>query len=236
MRPAARRRFDRPHGANGNVKASRIAAFATQAQLGYSETVSFFPAMIAEMGARRKRLRAAFGDRAQSLTEFLVLSGLIVGSLGLLIAPWMPSAAPWGFALPFAFLAGYVLVEVRRQRAVERRRAYIAEHDAEMDEAELNRFRRTVLEGKDPLFRADQLSMAEDDFHKNVAARRQARLAGAAADVAANYDWAIFIWSMACAVAGAAAFFIAWQARPAPPAEPNSWTPPENSVSVDLQP
>ncbi|MBL8538351.1 MAG: hypothetical protein JNM59_13170 [Hyphomonadaceae bacterium] len=76
---------------------------------------SFFEAMFAEMGARRRRMRAGLGDRGQGIAEFLLLGGLMVGSLGLLVRPWMPSAAPWGFAVPLLFLAGYALIEARRQ-------------------------------------------------------------------------------------------------------------------------
>lgn len=73
--------------------------------------------MFAEMGARRRRLREALGDRGQGLVEFLVLGGLALGSLGLLAQPWMASAAPWGFSLPIVFIAGHLLIESRRQAA-----------------------------------------------------------------------------------------------------------------------
>jgi hypothetical protein len=75
----------------------------------------FLSAMFAEIAARRRRLREAFGDRGQGLAEFLVLAGVLSGSLGLLIAPWMPGAAPWGFAVPFVFLLGYFVIEGVRQ-------------------------------------------------------------------------------------------------------------------------
>ena len=78
----------------------------------------FFPSMFAEMGARRRRLRDALGDRGQGIVEFLVLAGLFLGSLGLFVRDWMPDAAPWGFAVPLVFVAGYVLIEVRRQYAL----------------------------------------------------------------------------------------------------------------------
>jgi len=73
--------------------------------------------MFTEMGARRRRLRASLGDRGQALTEFLVLGGLAVGSLGLFVRPWMPAAAPWGFWLPAVFIVGFLLIEARRQAA-----------------------------------------------------------------------------------------------------------------------
>jgi hypothetical protein len=78
----------------------------------------FFSAMFEEMGARRRRLRAVAGDRGQSVFEFLILAGLALGSLGLFVRPWMADAAPWGFTLPFVYLAGYFLIEARRQRAM----------------------------------------------------------------------------------------------------------------------
>lgn len=78
----------------------------------------FLSAMFAEMGARRRRLRGALGDRGQGLAEFLVFGGLATGSLGLFLKPWMAGTAPWGFALPLVFLAGYLLIEARRQGEV----------------------------------------------------------------------------------------------------------------------
>src|SRR5262249_39963135 len=57
-------------------------------------------------------------NMGQGIAEFLVLSGLVTGSVGLFLYPWMPRAAPWGFALPFVFVAGLVLLERRRQRAM----------------------------------------------------------------------------------------------------------------------
>lgn len=140
----------------------------------------FLSLMFSEMGARRRRLRAAFGDRPQALAEFLVLGGLGLGSLGLFVRPWMPAAAPWGFWLPLVFVAGYLLIEVRRQGGV----------------------RAGQPEGR----------------------------------AASTYDWATFLWSFGCALAGAAAFVIAWSAQPpAPPAE-EIWTPPESAVSVEISP
>lgn len=141
----------------------------------------FMSSMFAEMGARRRRLRAALGDRGQSIAEFLVLGGLMLGSLGLFVRAWMPAAAPWGFAIPFVFLIGYVLIDYRRQAALAR-------------------------DGAD------------------------------AAKVGASYDWIALLWSLGCALAGAAAFAVAWSAEPPPPPEDNVWTPPETSVPVDISP
>lgn len=138
----------------------------------------FFSAMFAEMGARRRRLRASLGDRGQAITEFLVLGGLAVGSLGLFLRPYMPGVAPWGFALPFVFVIGFLLLEARRQASIAR--------------------------------------------------------GGDAAKVNTNYDWATLLWSFGCALAGAAAFVIAFSS--APPAPEEEWAPPESAVSVDMSP
>jgi hypothetical protein len=138
----------------------------------------FFSSLFAEMGSRRRRLRAALGDRGQALLEFLVLGGLLVGSLGLFVRAWMPAAAPWGFALPFVFVIGFALIEVRRQG------------DRTRDAERVSQF----------------------------------------------YDWIVLGWSFACALAGAAAFVIAWSAQPPAPHEEEIWTPPESSVPVDISP
>ena len=76
----------------------------------------FFPALFEEMGARRKRLRAMFGDFGQALSEFLVLAGLGLGSVGLFVRPWMTAVTPWGLWLPLVFLIGVLGIEVRRQQ------------------------------------------------------------------------------------------------------------------------
>ncbi len=136
--------------------------------------------MFAEMGARRRRLRASLGDRGQAIAEFLVLGGLLIGSLGLFVRTWMPAAAPWGFWLPLVFIMGFVLIEVRRQASLR-------------------------IDGADP------------------------------EKVSQGYDWITLLWSLGCALAGAAAFIIAWGAAPPPP-EPEFWTPPESSVPVDISP
>lgn len=136
--------------------------------------------MGAEIGARRRRQRAIFGDRGQSLVDFLVLVGLGAGSLGLFARPWMAAAAPWGFTLPFVYAAGILLIEWRRQKQ--------------------------VAAGADP------------------------------AVIGAGYDWVVLIWSFACAILAAAAFFIAWGAEPLPPPDPDFWEPPETAVDSTLDP
>lgn len=133
----------------------------------------FFASLSNEMGARRRRLRATFGDRGQAIVEFLILGGLAIGSLGLLIGTWMPRVAPWGFALPFVFIAGFFLIEMRRQRALTQ--------------------------------------------------------GGEAEGVAARADWAVVLWGLGCALAGVAAFVIAWQAQPRLNVE-EPWTPPRGTV------
>ncbi|MGE0740321.1 MAG: hypothetical protein AB7O98_03190 [Hyphomonadaceae bacterium] len=167
--------------------------------------------MFNEMGARRRRLRAALGDRGQGLTEFLVLAGLGVGSLGLFVRDWMPAAAPWGFALPFVFLIGYVLIDVRRQFAMSSARVQLG-HAAEAA--------RSVARGE----RSD-MPMIVDEEGRKITDRTES-----------SYDWVVLLWSFGCALAGAAAFVIAWSAEPPAPAEEQIWTPPESSVSVDISP
>lgn len=130
--------------------------------------------------ARRRRMRGLLGDRGQSIFEFLIMSGIALGSLGLLVRLWMPAAAPWGFAIPFVFVIGYILIERRRQRA------------------------HAAAEDPEPVRR--------------------------------SYDWAALLWSLACALAGAAAFVIAWNAEPPAPEQEEIWTPPESSVTVDISP
>jgi hypothetical protein len=153
---------------------------------------SFFQAMFNEMGARRRRLRSALGERGQPLIELLVLGGLVFGSLGLFLGDWMPGAAPWGFAVPLVFLVGYLLIEGRRQRSLA---AAEAEHEA---------------------------APAVDDDGRTAMDR-----------MAIGHDWLVVLWSMSCALLGAAAFAIAWTARPVAHEEP-VWTPPESTVSVDI--
>lgn len=141
----------------------------------------FFSALFAEMGARRRRLRVALGDRGSSIAEFLVLGGLMLGSLGLFVRAWMPAAAPWGFAVPVVFVIGFFLIDARRQGA-------------------------NAVEGAD------------------------------AAKVSASNDWIVLLWSLGCALAGAAAFAVAWTAEPPPPPDEDFWTPPETSVPIDIAP
>jgi hypothetical protein len=78
----------------------------------------FLSSMFEEIGARRRRLRASFGDRGQGLIEFLVLAGLAIGSIGLVVRDGMVRTAPWGLALPFVFVIGYLGIEARRQTQI----------------------------------------------------------------------------------------------------------------------
>lgn len=119
------------------------------------------------------------GDRGQALASFVILAGLVLGSLGLFLREWMIAVAPWGFGIPIVFVVGYLLIDWRRQAALA---------------------------------------------------------GGADADKTANtYDWTARLFSLACALAGAAAFTLAFTSEPAPP-QIEEWTPPENAVSVDIQP
>lgn len=141
---------------------------------------AFFASLFDEMGARRRRLRALLGDRGQGIAEFLLMGGLLVGSLGLFVRDWMPAAAPWGFALPFVYIAGYLLIDGRRQAGLAR--------------------------------------------------------SAAPEKVSSGYDWIVLLWSLGCALAGAAAFVIAWTAEPPPPPAPDEWAPPETTVPIDIAP
>lgn len=136
--------------------------------------------MIEEMGARRRRLRAAVGERGQAVIGFLILGGLALGSVGLVLRDWMIAVAPWGLAVPVVFAIGFVLLDARRQAAVKR--------------------------------------AAEPE------------------KVGPAHDWVVLLWSFGCALLGAAAFVIALTSEPpAAPAE-EYWSPPEDAVSVDLEP
>ncbi len=136
----------------------------------------FFVSLFDELGERRRRLRASLGDRGQALASFVILAGLVLGSLGLFLRSWMVSVAPWGFVVPAVFVVGYALIDWRRQAALA---------------------------------------------------------GGADADKTANtYDWTARLFSLACALAGAAAFVIAFTSPP----QIEEWAPPENAVSVDILP
>ncbi|MBI1185830.1 MAG: hypothetical protein GC206_00560 [Alphaproteobacteria bacterium] len=80
--------------------------------------MGFLAALGAEFVARRRRLRKALGDRGQGLFELFVLGGLLLGSAGLFYQPWMLPAAAWGFAAPALFVALYLALDARRQRAL----------------------------------------------------------------------------------------------------------------------
>ena len=151
--------------------------------------MSFFPAMFEEMGRRRRRARGTFGDRGAAIVEFLVMSGLALGSLGLFLLPGMAAAAPWGFAMPVVFVLGFLWIERRRQRAFAGVQVDEADKDAAEERAEAVRTRT---------------------------------------------DWTVFLWSFGCALAGAAAFIVAWNARPIPPTP--DWQPPRGTVDADIGP
>ncbi len=81
---------------------------------------SYFEAFIAEVMARRRRIASTIGPLAQGIFDLALLGGVVIGSLGLLIYPWMPLAAPWGFALPIVYVAGHLLLDRRRQASLAR--------------------------------------------------------------------------------------------------------------------
>ncbi|MBX3428418.1 MAG: hypothetical protein KF779_02425 [Hyphomonadaceae bacterium] len=139
----------------------------------------FLTGFLDELSERRRRLRKSLGDRGQALASFAILAGLMLGSLGLYLKPWMIGVAPWGFAVPAVFVIGYLLIEWRRQ--------------------------------------ADQARAGD----------REALIA--------RYDWTARFFSLACALAGAAAFVIAFSSEPPAP-QIEEWTPPESAVSVDISP
>lgn len=138
----------------------------------------FFTNFFDELGERRRRLRKSLGDRGQALASFAVLAGLMLGSIGLYLKPWMIGVSPWGFGVPVLFVIGYLLIEWRRQ-------------------ADLARSETEAL--------------------------------------ATRYDWTARLFSLACALAGSAAFVIAFSSEPPAP-HIEEWTPPESAVSVDISP
>lgn len=81
---------------------------------------NFFEAFINEALARRRRIASTLGPLAQGLFDLALLGGVVLGSLGLFAYPWMLWAAPWGFALPFAYAIGHGLLDARRQAALVR--------------------------------------------------------------------------------------------------------------------
>jgi hypothetical protein len=193
----------------------------------------FLSSMVDEIGARRTRLRAAFGDRGQAVTEFLVLGGLAIGSIGLVVRDGMVRTAPWGLALPFVFVIGYLLIDARRQRAVPDFKRRLPEINDDLDAKDLKRTLTELRAEQD--VDAEDLSRAEAEFRANTEARRLARLDQADTIVGRAYDWPVFLWSFGCALLGAAAFVLAWTAQPhvAPHEE---WQPPREAVDVDIAP
>jgi hypothetical protein len=213
----------------------------TQRGLGGSAGLGYFPgmggfisAMFAEIGARRRRLRASLGDRGQAIVEFLVLGGLVLGSLGLFLRPWMAAVAPWGFALPFVFLIGFCLIEARRQIAVRAYKVRAPQANAEEDRIELDALLKKLR--REDGYDEEDLAKARATFESNTNARWQVRSEQADARVAAaGYDRNVALWSFGCALAGAAAFVIAFTSPP--PAQPEEdWTPPRDAVVIEMDP
>jgi hypothetical protein len=147
----------------------------------------------------------------------------------------MLAAAPWGLVLPLLFVAGYLLIEVRRQKAVRAHRHKLLHSNAEEDrrelEAILDKFRGQID------FDEEDLKEARARFEANTDVRWRDRSERADEVIAASgIDWLVLLWSVGCALLGAAAFVIAWTAAPPPPPQEEIWTPPENTVSVDISP
>lgn len=163
----------------GQNRAGKRLCAKRRAALMPWRMAGFFTSLFDELGERRRRLRKSLGDRGQALASFAILAGLVLGSLGLFLRPWMTDVSAWGFAVPAVFVIGYLLIDWRRQQDIAR---------------------------------------------------------GASAEaLAAKYDWTARLFSLACALAGAAAFVIALTSEPAPP-QIEEWTPPEGTVSVDISP
>lgn len=67
--------------------------------------------------------------------------------------------------------------------------------------------------------------------------RRQAdvKRSGESDALATKYDWTARLFALACALAGAAAFVIAFSSEPPSP-QIEEWSPPESTVPVDISP
>jgi len=194
----------------------------------------FLSAMFAEIGARRRRMRASLGDRGQAIVELLVLGGLVIGSLGLFLRPWMPAVAPWGFAIPLVFIVGVFLIEARRQIAVRAYRARGPEANVAEDRVELDSLLKKLK--REDGFDDEDLAKAKAKFEDRASTRWQARSDNAETQVAlARYDRFALLWSFGCALAGAAAFVIAFTSAP-PSAPEEDWAPPRDAVTIDMEP
>lgn len=174
------------------------------------------------------------GDRGQGVIEFLTLGGLVAGSLGLLLGSWMPAAAPWGFALPVVFAIGFALLERRRQVALASALRRVSDSNEGLDQQELSELLAEFRSNPDQ--NGEILASAEANFRANTAARWQQRADAASFNVSRNNDWLVVLWSLGCALAGAAAFVIGWSAQPALHHADETWSPPSNTVPVDISP
>ena len=166
--------------------------------------------------------------------EFLVLGGLVIGSLGLFLRPWMPAVAPWGFAIPLVFIVGVFLIEARRQIAVRTYRARGPEANVAEDRLELDALLKKLK--REDGFDDEDLAKAKTKFDEGASARWQARTDNADTQIAlARYDRFALLWSFGCALAGAAAFVIAFTSAP-PSAPEEDWVPPRNAVVIEMDP
>lgn len=80
----------------------------------------FLVALGSEFAARRGRLRKALGDGRASLLEYVILLGVILGIASPGFGPKGFLGAQYGPLLPVLLIAGYVLIDLSRQRVVAR--------------------------------------------------------------------------------------------------------------------
>jgi hypothetical protein len=82
--------------------------------------MEFLTQFVEEAIRRRQRIASAISGRGQIALDIVFIGGLFLGTIGMLVRPWMAATAPWGFlALPAA-LAGHLLLDARRQAALRR--------------------------------------------------------------------------------------------------------------------
>ncbi len=80
----------------------------------------FLASLGSEFAARRLRLRKALGDGRASLFEYVILLGVILGVAAPGFGPKGFLGAHYGPLLPILLIAGYVLIDMSRQRVLAR--------------------------------------------------------------------------------------------------------------------